>query len=307
MARIPEHIARELPFARREVKVDGVRMSVVDDGAGPTLLFVHGNPAWSYLWRKLLAAGKAQGFRVVAPDLAGFGLSEKPSDPSYHSLQRHVDNLVALVRALDLREITLVMHDWGGPIGMGLAVNEPDRIARLVVANTVAFAPREARPLTRWHASLATPWGYRAAVWLNAVQRSAMRLGVARPLPRDVARAYRWPMRERGARIAAARLVQMVPDGPEHPEARTLRRFMEDYPKLAGKPMLVLWADKDRVMRPRFAKRWLEEFPQAQIRHVAPDAGHFWQEDAPELFLPHILAFAEQHDQHEAHEGAKSR
>lgn len=298
MARMPDPIAREMPFARRRIVVDGVGLSVVDERppeAGldaPTLLFLHGNPAWSYLWRRLMVPALASGFRVVAPDLAGFGLSEKPTDPRYHSLQRHVENLVRVARELDLRDVTLVMHDWGGPIGMGLAIEEPQRIARLVVTNTVAFAPKEPRPLTKWHASLATPWGYRAAVWLNAVQRSAMSLGVARPLPRDVARAYAWPMRERGARIAAARFVQMVPDGPDHPEARTLRRYMASYPKLAEKPMLILWADKDRVMRPRFAKRWLDDFPGAEIRHVAPDAGHFWQEDAPELFLPHLLAFA---------------
>lgn len=135
-------------------------------------------------------------------------------------------------------------------------------------------------------------------MWLNAVQRSAMKLGVAKPLAPHVMRAYRWPMRSRGARVAAARFVQMVPDGPDHPSAAVLRSYVAEYPKLAQKPMLVLWADKDRVMRKRFAERWLDDFPDAKIMHVAPDAGHFWQEDAPELFAPHIVAFA----QGQAHE-----
>lgn len=291
--RIPERIARQMPFARRDIHVDGVRLSVVDEGEGKPVLFVHGNPTWSYLWRNLMRPARGVGLRVVAPDHAGFGASDKPRDPAYYSLERHVANLRAIVRELDLHDVTLVLHDWGGPIGMGLAVREPDRIARICICNTVAFAPKEKRPLTKWHAWLATPWGYRAGVWLNAVERSAMKLGVARGLPREVRAAYDWPMRDRGARIAAARFVQMVPDGPDHPSARALRGYQADYPKLAAKPMLVLWADKDRVMRKRFAERWLDDFPDARVLHVAPEAGHYWQEDAPELFAPHIVRFAQ--------------
>lgn len=291
--RIPEQIARQMPFARRDIVVDGVRLSVVDEGQGAPVLFVHGNPTWSYLWRHVMEPARRAGLRVVAPDHAGFGASEKPARAEYYSLERHVANLRAVVRELDLHDITLVLHDWGGPIGMGLAVEEPDRIARIVVANTLAFAPKEKRALTKWHAWLSTPWGYRAGVWLNAVQRSAMKLGVVKPLPPDVLHAYRWPMRSRGGRVAAARFVQMVPDGPDHPSALVLRRYAAEYPKLADKPMLVLWADKDRVMRARFAERWLDDFPHAKVLHVAPDAGHYWQEDAPEKFAPHIVRFAQ--------------
>ena len=295
MRTLPEPIARQMPFARRDVTVDGVRLSVVDDGSGAagTMLFLHGNPTWSYLWRRLMAPAKERGFRVVAPDLAGFGLSDQPTDGRYYSLDRHLANVQAVARELDVRDATLVLHDWGGPIGMGLAVRETQRIARVAVCNTVAFAPKERRPLTKWHQWLATWWGYQLGVQLNMVERSAMELGVVRKLPPEVRAAYDWPMRRRGGRVAAARFVQMVPDGPGHPEAATLRAIQAEYPKLQDKPMLVLWADKDRVMRPRFAARWQEDFPHAEVRHVAPDAGHYWQEDAPELFLPHLLEFAE--------------
>lgn len=291
--RIPERIARQMPFARSDHAVDGVRLSVVDEGAGAPVLFVHGNPTWSYVWRNLMRPAREAGLRVVAPDHAGFGASDKPRDPGYYTLERHVANLRALVRALDLRDATLVLHDWGGPIGMGLAVEEPDRIARICVCNTLAFAPSEKRPLTKWHAWLSSPWGFRAGVWLNAVERSAMKLGVVRELPREVRAAYDWPMRDRGGRVAAARFVQMVPDGPDHPSATVLRRYQSEYPKLAAKPMLVLWADKDRVMRKRFAELWLRDFPHAEVLHVAPEAGHYWQEDAPELFAPRIVRFAQ--------------
>lgn len=293
---MPGWLEAQMPFERRDVVAAGTRLSVIDAGSreGRPILFLHGNPTWSFVWRRLMGPARRSGFRVVAPDHAGFGLSEKPLDPAYHSLQRHVDNLRAIASALDLQDVVLVLHDWGGPIGMGLAAQEPERIARIVVANTAAFAPTKARPLTRWHQAFASPPGYRAGVALNLVARTALRGGVQRPLARAARRGHLWPMRERGARVAAGRFVQMVPDGPDHPEAATLRRFEAGYARLQATPMLVLWADKDPVLRPRLAERWQKTFPRAQVHHVAPDAGHFWQEDAPEAFLPRILAFAAQ-------------
>lgn len=292
---LPAAIAREMPFARRDVDVDGVRLSVVDDGPrdAPTILFVHGNPTWSYLWRKLLAPARAAGFRVVAPDLAGFGASGKPTDPSYYTLRRHVDNLDAVARALDLRDVTLVMHDWGGPVGLGWAVRDPARVARLVVANTAAFPPRARRPLTLWHKTFASPLGYRLGVAFNLIEASAMLLGVEKRLPRAVRRAYRWPMKEKGGRIAAARFVQLVPDSPEHETAVELTAMWRDAPKLGERPVLVLWADKDPTMRAKFAAKWTEVgLNVVAVKHVSPDGGHFWQEDDPQPFVREILSFA---------------
>lgn len=289
----PPIVARELPFARRDVVVEAVRVSVVDDGprgARETLLFLHGNPAWSFLWRRFLAAGKEASRRVVAPDLAGFGLSDKPRDAAYHTLERHVANLDAVATELDLRDLTLVLHDWGGPIGLGFAVRRPERVKRIVLANTVAFAPKKQRPLSRWHAFMAAPLGQFLGVRANLVARSAFRFGTRVPLPRDVREAYLWPMRDPGGRVAAAALVRMVPDGPLHPAAGTLRAIELGYARLQDKPVLVLWADRDPVMGPKLAERWLQAFPKAEVRHVAP-AGHFWQEDAPGAFLPHVLGF----------------
>ncbi|MHB8605084.1 MAG: alpha/beta fold hydrolase [Thermoplasmatota archaeon] len=292
---LPADIAAMMPFARTTVRVGDVELSVVDDGrrdARETLLFVHGNPTWSFLWRRLLGPARDAGHRVVAPDHAGFGLSSKPTDGAYYSAERHVQNLEAVAAALDLRDVTLVLHDWGGPIGMGFAARHPDRVKRIVIANTVAFAPKEKRPLSRWHARFAKPFWFDAAIRFNLIERTAMIGGVTRKLPRAVARAYRWPMKERGGRVAAARFVQLVPDGPEHPSCAVLREVEAAAPKLAHAPVLVLWADRDRVMKPKFAERWLTSGLDVRaVRHISPNGGHFWQEDDPEPFLREILAF----------------
>lgn len=290
----PPIVAREMPFARRDVTVEGVRLNVVDDGprgARETMLFLHGNPAWSFLWRRFLRAGIAAGHRVVAPDLAGFGLSDKPRDAAYHTLDRHVANLEAIAETFELRDLTLVLHDWGGPIGLGFAVRQPQRVKRLVLTNTVAFAPKKPRPLSAWHQFMAGPLGQFFGVHANLVAQSAFRYGVREPLAREVREAYLWPMRDHGARIAAAALVRMVPGRPQHRTAEALRRIEAGFAALQDKPVLVLWADRDPVMGPKLAERWLQAFPRAEVRHVAPEAGHFWQEDAPEAFEGPLFGF----------------
>lgn len=283
-----------MPFAHRDVTVDGVRLRVVDDGprnAPEALLFVHGNPAWSFLWRRFLAWGKEAGHRVVAPDLAGFGHSDKPRDARYHTLERHIANLEAVAEALDLRGVTLMVHDWGGPIGLGWAVRHPERVRRLVITNTTAFAPRRERALSPWHRFMAGSLGQFLAVRANLLAWSAFRYGVTTPLPREVRDAYLAPMRDPGGRIAAAALVRMVPDTPAHPTAATLRDIEAGLAKLQDKPVLVLWADRDPVMGPKLADKWRQAFPRAEVVHASATAGHFWQEDDPEPFLRAVLAF----------------
>lgn len=293
----PAIVQRELAYHRRDVPVvDGVRMSVIDQapegsGSGETVLFLHGNPAWSLLWRNLIPPMLEAGHRVIAPDLIGFGLSEKPLAPAYHSLERHIANLEAMAEEMELEGLTLVLHDWGGPMGLGLATRHSERIERIVIANTLAFPPRNERSLSAWHRILSSTPGKALATRFNLVARSAFRMGVRDRLPEDVKEGYLWPMRERGARVAASELVRMVPDGPEHPSARTLERIQAGYPELKDRPVRVLWADGDPVMRAKLANKWVDAFPQAELSHVSETASHFWQEDEPEAFAQEILAF----------------
>lgn len=281
-----------MPWPRQEVVVDGVALSVVDVGprSDSAVVMLHGNPTWSYLWRAFVGPLADAGRRVVVPDHAGFGLSQKPEDPAYYSLDRHATNLARVLDALGVRRATLVLHDWGGPIGMLWAARHPERVERILVCNTVAFPPKRKRAFSAWHGALASPVGYRLGVALNLVESTAMRFGVRKPLGAEAKRAYRRPMMERGGRVAAGRFVQMVPDGPDHPEAERLREVEAAIPKLGHVPVHVLWADRDPVMPPKFVERWQKSGLRIEsVEHVAPEAGHFWQEDAPERYLPRIL------------------
>jgi haloalkane dehalogenase len=291
---LPAFIEERFPYQRRQEEVQGLSMHLVDDGpedADETVLLLHGNPSWSFLWRHLLGPLKEDGHRVIAPDLMGLGLSEKPISPAYYTLDRHVDNLVHLVQGLDLDGLTLVLHDWGGSIGMGLATSLPDRVDRIVIANTIAFPPRSKRSLSLWHKAFSAPVVGALGQKLNLVAHTAFRWGVADPLDPEVFQAYLWPLHEEGARVCVRRFVEMVPDGPDHPSAKTLARIQEGYAELQDKEALVLWADDDPVMRPKFAEKWADAFPQARVEHVSQHAKHFWQEDDPGAFLHHIRPF----------------
>ncbi len=277
-----------MAYPRRDVNV-GVRMSVVDvpGTSGQTVLLLHGNPTWSFLYRHLIGPLAADGHRVVVPDLAGHGLSEKPTDPDYYSLQRHIDNLVRMVEEMDLHNVSLVLHDWGGPIGMGMAVRLPERIRQIIVANSIAFAPHKQRPLSTFHRVMGSPAIVNLGSRVNLVGRVAMNFGVRKRLAADVRQAYAWPLQERGGRVAVAQMVERVPNGPDHPTAQALREIEAAFGRLADKPMHILWADGDPVFPPKLAERWQKPFPHATVEHISK-AGHFWQEDDPEPFLNRV-------------------
>src|SRR3954447_7949445 len=127
------------PFESRYAEIDGLRISYLDEGEGRPVIFFHGEPTWSYLWRKVIPPVRDAGYRCIAPDLAGFGRSDKPTEIGWYSYERHVEQTSRLLTDLDLHDATAVVHDWGGPIGLRLAVDHPDRISRLVVLDTGLF------------------------------------------------------------------------------------------------------------------------------------------------------------------------
>lgn len=255
---------------------DLARHGTRDTGHG-TLLFIHGNPTWSFLWRRLVKHFSAT-HRCIALDHVGCGLSDKPQDYPY-TLAQHIANARSLVEKLDLRDITLVVHDWGGAIGMGVAGQIPDRFARFVVCNTAAF-PSDLMPSSI--ALCRIPgFGALAIRGFNAFVRGALATCAMKPLRREVRAGYLAPYKSWRSRVANLRFVQDIPMNESHPSWPTLVQVERGLQSLRRKPMLLCWGGKDYVFTKEFLQEWVRRFPHAWERWF-PEAGHFVTEDAHE-------------------------
>lgn len=270
-------------------EVDGGRMHVLDEGPrdAPVILAVHGNPTWSFYWRALITQFSDR-YRVVVPDHIGCGLSDKPQDWPYR-LEGHVGNLVQVIEALDLRDITLVVHDWGGAIGIGAAERVAERIERIVVTNTAAFRSKTIPPSI---ASCRIPgFGAVAVRGFNGFAWAATWRTTVRPLPKSVKQGLTHPYDSWENRIATLRFVEDIPMRPSHPSYQTLVDIEEGLAALSDKPMLVLWGEQDWCFTPAFREEWQARFPEAEV-HAWEDVGHYVMEDAPERVCEAIEAFA---------------
>jgi haloalkane dehalogenase len=245
------------------------------------VLFVHGNPTWSFYWRRLISAISGT-HRAVAPDHLGCGLSDKPQDAPYR-LADHVDALERLVLTLDLRDITLVVHDWGGAIGMGVAVRHPDRFARFVVCNTAAF-PSRAIPL-RIAACRLPGFGSFAVRGLNGFAGAAVFMATERGLDPVTRSGYLAPYDSWAHRVAVHRFVQDIPMDSSHPSWGTLHTIADGLATLRDRPMKLLWGEKDWCFTPAFREEWERRFPEA-VSHRFTEAGHYVIEDAIDEILP---------------------
>ena len=278
-------IAELYPYESHFHQVDGGSMHYLDEGpreAAPVLA-LHGNPTWSFHFRALVDALSDER-RVIVPDHMGMGLSDRPKDWRY-DLEGHVSNLERLVLALDLKHLTLVLHDWGGAIGMGLATRHPERIGRIVVLNTAAF-PGGRMPL-RIALSRLPGMGRLAVQGGNAFLRAALSQAVEQPLPEAVRRGYLLPYLESQEREAIWRFVRDIPTTPQHPSFDTLQRIAKDLPCLANRPMSILWGERDWCFTPAFRRVWQERFPAAEV-HRFEQAGHWVIEDAGSELLARL-------------------
>jgi haloalkane dehalogenase len=262
----------EFPFEPRHAELDGLRVARVDEGEGRTVVFFHGEPTWSFLWRKVIPPVRDAGFRCVAPDLAGFGRSDKPTEVGWYSYDRHVELMKRLAEELDLRDATVVCHDWGGPIGLRLAVELPDRVDRLVMMDTGLFTGRQ-RMADAWFA------------FRDFVERTddlpismLVRRACATDPGDEVAAAYDAPFPTPESKAGARAFPLMLPTSPEMPGAQAGERVVEAL-RDDSRPTLILWADSDPVLPPEAGKRFAEA-----IGATAPEpvegASHFLQEDA---------------------------
>ena len=278
------------PYQPRYQQVaDDVRLHYVEEGQGQPVVMLHGNPTWSYLYRRFLPPVAGAGPRAIAVDHMGFGRSDRPSGHRRYTLQAHVDNLVAFITSLDLRDITLVMQDWGGPIGLGAAVREPDRVARLVIMNTWVGVLPEGIPLP-FHApfkerGLGELLALGANLFVEAMF-GGMRPQSATPL---VAAAYRAPFPDYYSRVPILAFARDIPVGEDHPTAAYMLELGARVAELR-RPTLIVWGMEDRVFSPAILEGWKSLYPHAQVLEL-PEARHYLQEDEPEAITERLLSF----------------
>lgn len=285
-------VRREYPWHGRYVETRHGRLHVIDEGPrdAPVIVAVHGNPTWSFYWRTLIRRFGAT-HRVIVPDHMGCGLSDKPQDWSYR-LADHVDNLQTVLDALRVKQFTLVVHDWGGAIGSGVAVRDPSRVQRLVITNTAAFRSLRIPPSI---ALCKIPvFGQVGVRGFNGFAEAATRWAVERPLTPEARAGLLFPYGNWHDRIATLRFVQDIPLHPAHPSYAALSEIDEGLTRLAGVPMLIVWGEKDFCFTPKFREEWQRRFPAAEVLAL-PEVGHYVMEDAPERALEAMTAFFARH------------
>jgi haloalkane dehalogenase len=262
------------PFEPRYRDLEGLRLAHLDEGEGRPVVFFHGEPTWSYLWRTVIPPVRDAGYRCIAPDYAGFGRSDKPTDLGWYSYDRHVELMKPLFDELDLSDAVAVVHDWGGPIGLRCAVEMPERFSAIVVMDTGLFTGEQ--PMSEaWKT-------FRAFVERTEDLPISMlvRNAVARGMTDEVAAAYDAPFPAPEAKAGARAFPLMLPTSPEMPGAAAGKRVLEAL-RQDERPKLVLWADADPIIPFKVGEKFaaaISTEPPTKIE----DASHFLQEDAGE-------------------------
>lgn len=282
---VPNDLKGEYPFNPHFHMVDNESLHYVDVGQGEPLVMLHGNPTWSFFYRNLAKYFSQHNYRVVIPDHIGCGLSSKPQDYEY-TLEHHITNTLSLIEKLNLKDITLIVHDWGGAIGMGVATRRPDLIKKIVVMNTAAFRSME----IPWRINiLRNPVGEWFIRSFNGFALPATTMAVIKPLPPEVKKGFVLPYSDYESRIATAKFVRDIPMNDKHPTYKTLSGIEEKLKTLTV-PVLILWGEKDFCFTTNFQKRWMEFFPKAKVR-TWPDAGHYLVEDKTSEVINEIEIF----------------
>jgi haloalkane dehalogenase len=284
--RTPDELFEGLPdygFAPSYLDRDGLRMHYVDEGDGDPLLLLHGEPTWAFLYRRLIPPLAEVG-RIVAPDYFGFGRSDKPTRIEEYSYDFHYDSVDRLVEDLDLQEMTIVVQDWGGPIGLRLAVERPERVARLVILNTGIGAGRA--PSDEWLRFRE----FVRRVGTDLVPGQLVRISCVTELPEEVVEAYNAPYPVPESKAGVLAFPELVPTEVDHPSAEAMlevRAGLERWEK----PALVLFSDSDPIFSVAAAERMAERIPGAGPAEIVVGAGHFLQEDKGEEIAERIVRF----------------
>jgi haloalkane dehalogenase len=276
--RTPDEVLQGLPdfpYEPHYREVDGLRLAHIDEGEGPPVVMFHGEPTWSFLWRKVLPPVRDAGYRVILPDLVGFGRSDKPVDRDWYSYDRHVEFAATILEDLDLRGATFVVHDWGGPIGLRIAVEHADRVDRLVLLDTGLL--------------VGVPMGEEWQRFRAFVDRNEdlpispiLQGGTASELSPEVLAGYEKPFPNAGSKAGARAFPGLIPQAPDEPGAAEGRAVLEAL-RTDERPKLILWADGDTTLPPAIGNMMAAALGVDEPTPIT-GAGHFLQEDkGPEI------------------------
>jgi haloalkane dehalogenase len=284
--RTPDERFQDLPgydFEPNWFDADGLRLHYVDEGDGSPVVCFHGEPTWAYLYRRMLPPLVAAGHRVICPDYAGFGRSDKPTERGWYTYDRHVELVSALLDGLELGGVTVVVQDWGGPIGLRWAVEHADRVTRLVILNTGLFTGRVSKGFMAWREFAAKnpdlPVGF------------VIQGATAGELPPEVVAAYEAPFPTPESKAGAAQFPLIVPTSDDEPGAAEMRAVAYELSKW-DKPALVAFSDQDPVFPyPRAGEAFTGLIPGASEQVRIEGAAHFLQEDRGERIAEEIIQF----------------
>jgi haloalkane dehalogenase len=284
--RTPEERFADLPgysFEPHYAQVDGLRMHYVDEGAGEPIVCFHGEPTWAFLYRKMVPPLVAAGHRVVCPDYAGFGRSDKPTERGWYTYDRHVELVSELLAGLDLQGVTVVVQDWGGPIGLRWAMENQERVARLVILNTGLFTGRVSKGFMAWRdfaeRNPDLPVGF------------VISGATATDVPPEVVAAYEAPFPTPESKAGAAQFPLIVPTSDDAVGANEMRAVMDELSRW-DKPALVAFSDQDPVFPfPRSGEAFTSVIPTAGEQVRIEGGAHFLQEDRGELIADEMLRF----------------
>ncbi len=278
----------EYRFKSNYFSIDGNKIHYLDEGEGPVVVMVHGNPTWSFYYRNLVNA-LSDTHRVIVVDHIGCGLSDKPQDYDY-TLHNHIENLAALLTNLSISSYSLIVHDSGGAIGMGVAAKTPEKIEKVVVLNTAAF--RSTKIPFRISLCRIPYVGALLVRGFNGFAWPATFMAVENQLSKETKNAYLAPYDSWGNRVAVHQFVRDIPLDSNHRSYKTLVDVEKGVDKLAkpDTPLLILWGGKDFCFNDHFYKGWCERFPHSE-KHYFEDAGHYILEDKRDETKEHVTSF----------------
>jgi haloalkane dehalogenase len=281
------------PFESHFLNINGMAYHYLDEGRGEPLLMVHGNPTWSFYYRSLVTAFSDR-YRVIVPDHIGCGLSDKPGVNEYeYTLKNRVSNLSSLMDYLSLDQpVTLVVHDWGGMIGLSWALDHLNQVGRIIVMNTAGFFPPRGKPIPR-RLKLIRSGGKLmrfAVLYLNLFARAALYMAPRSPLPANIKQGLIAPYDSPRNRVATLKFVLDIPMGPEDPSGRLVHRVDRHINDIFKRPAIVLWGAHDFVFDRDYFLEWQRRLPGIET-HWFDDAGHYLLEDIPDKIISHIKEF----------------